>query len=153
MLKANQATIYTVTEVDGNFALKANVSDVDAALALKADKIYVDGQLVLKANQDTTYTKSEVNNLLAPKTTTSYVDIELDKNANLSETLIALSQKHPLLTASSDLTINRMYAKSIESPSGTANLQTRTHNAMFGITAYASRSSAKASFWVLVFIL
>ncbi|MFM7988409.1 MAG: hypothetical protein ACKPKO_54765, partial [Candidatus Fonsibacter sp.] len=53
-----------------------------AALALKANITYVDNQLTFKANQTTTYTKTEVNDLLTPKATITHVDGQLDLKAN-----------------------------------------------------------------------
>ena len=83
----------------------ANTVDVNAAFVRKAYKTYVDGQLVLKADQSTTYTNNEAINMLAPKAVQPYVDIEVATKANLSEMLIALSQKHPTITSATDLTV------------------------------------------------
>jgi hypothetical protein len=95
-------------------------------LATKATTAYVDGQLVLKANQSNTYTMTQVDS--------------------------ALAGKHPLLTATSDITINRLYAKSIEPPTGTTSIQFRSNSVSFGITAYASIRSTLASFFVPVYM-
>ncbi|MFM7988770.1 MAG: hypothetical protein ACKPKO_56595 [Candidatus Fonsibacter sp.] len=40
----------------------------------------------LKSHQSTTYTKTEVDNLLSPKATTTYVDDQLALKANQSTT-------------------------------------------------------------------
>jgi hypothetical protein len=64
----------------------------------------------------------------------------------------ALAGKHPLLTATSDITVNRLYAKSIEPPAGTTTLQFRTNHVSFGIPAYASIRSTLARFWILVYM-
>ena len=42
--------------------------------------------LALKADQSTTYTKTEVDNALAPKATTAYVDAQLALKANQNTT-------------------------------------------------------------------
>ena len=73
-----------------------------------------------------------------PNAIKSDVEIELDKKANLLGILIALSQKHPLLTSTSDLTSNKLFAKSVEPPVGTTTLQLRTNSVTIGIAAYAS---------------
>ena len=58
LLKANQSTTYTKTEVDDQVVLKANQSTTYT-------KTEVDDQVVLKANQSTTYTKTEVDTLVS----------------------------------------------------------------------------------------
>ncbi len=45
-----------------------------ASLALKANITYVDVQLKLKANQLTAYRKTEVDDLITPKATITYVN-------------------------------------------------------------------------------
>ena len=47
----------------------------------------------MKANQVTTYTKVEVNTLLAPKATTVYVDHQLWLKANKADVIELLLQK------------------------------------------------------------
>ena len=59
-------------------------SEVQTEIDKLEDSIYDDTNIV-KAN--TVYTKTEVDNLLKPKATTEYVDTELDKKANWSDTL------------------------------------------------------------------
>ena len=113
---------------------------------------HVDGQLVLKADQSTTYTKNDVINILAPKVVKADVDIELATKANLSEMLIALSQKHPTITSATDLTVNKIITNSVEPQAGTTYLQLRTNEVRFGTTLYASITSTKASFWTPVYI-
>ena len=46
----------------------------------------MDNALALKANQSTTYTKTEVDGLLTPKATVSYVDDKLLLKADKSTT-------------------------------------------------------------------
>ena len=79
--------------------LKANKTYVDEELGKKADKAttlagygitdaytqtQINDALSLKADKSNTYTKSEVDGLLAPKATTEYVDGELAKKADIS---------------------------------------------------------------------
>ena len=71
-LKSDQTSVDTAlalksdqTAVDTALALKANQSDVDTALTLKSDQTSVDTALNLKANQATTYTKTEVDTMVA----------------------------------------------------------------------------------------
>ena len=92
-LKADKLTTYTKTQVDALLEPKATTEYVDGevdkleqAISLKADTTYVDGEvdkleqaISLKADKETTYTKTEVDNLLSPKATTEYVDGEVDK--------------------------------------------------------------------------
>ena len=66
--------------------------------------------------------------------------------------LIALSQKHPTITTTTDLTVNKTITKSVEPPVGTKNLQLRTNSVMFVITVYASITSTRTSFWTPVYI-
>ena len=121
-------------------------------LATKATTAYADGQLVRKANQATTYTKVEVDTLLTPTATQTDVDIALASKADLSAMLIALSQKHPTITSTIDLTVNNIITKSLEPPVGTTIVQLRTNSVMFGIRMYASITSTKTSFWTPVYI-
>ena len=87
--------------VDNNLELKANKGDIPANVSAfnndagyltehqdisgKADITYVDDGLTQKADKETTYTKTEVDNLLSPKATTEYVNEELGKKADKSE--------------------------------------------------------------------
>ena len=65
---------------------------------------------------------------------------------------IALSQKHPTVTSTTDLTVNKIVTKSVEPPSGTTYLQLRTNEVRLGITLYALISSTRTSFWTPVYI-
>ena len=65
VLKANQSTTYTKTEVDNALAPKATTAYVDGELALNANKSDMTAALALKADQSTTYTKTEVNTHLS----------------------------------------------------------------------------------------
>ena len=79
--------------------LKANKTYVDEELGKKADKAttlagygitdaytqtQINDALSLKADKSNTYTKSDVDGLLAPKATTEYVDGELAKKADIT---------------------------------------------------------------------
>ncbi|MFM7826151.1 MAG: hypothetical protein ACKO82_00840, partial [Acidimicrobiaceae bacterium] len=46
----------------------------------------MDTSLGLKSNQSTTYTKTDVDNMLSPKATTTHVDDQLAPKANQSTT-------------------------------------------------------------------
>ena len=101
-----------MTEVDDLLDNKANVSYVDLAVFLKASLSCVNDQLDLKNKTSPPHIQNtEVDNLLTPKAIKADVDIELAKKANVSDMAMALSQKHPLMTATSDLTINRLYTR------------------------------------------
>ena len=63
-----------------------------------------------------------------------------------------LSLNRPLFTATSDLTTNKLLAKSIGPPADTTTIQFRTNSVLFGIPAYASIRSTLASLWVLVYM-
>ena len=130
-----------MTEVYDLLDKKASLTYVNQQLSYKANLTYVNDQLDLKADKSNTYTMSQVDNLLTPKAIKADVDIELAKKANVSDMAIALSHNHTLLTATSDLTIYRLYAKSIEPPAGTTIIQLRTNTISFGTTAYATITS------------
>ena len=90
--------------------------------------------------------------MLTPTATQANVDIVLASKANLSDMLIALSQKHPTITSTTVLIVHQIITKSVQPPVGTTILQLRTNSVTFGITAYASITSAKTSFWIPVYI-
>ena len=66
-LKADKATTYTTSQVDGKLVLNTNQSttckntDTDNLLTPKATTSYVDAQLFLQADKSTTYTISHVD--------------------------------------------------------------------------------------------
>ena len=66
--------------------------------------------------------------------------------------MIALSQKHPTITPTTDITVNNIITKFVEPPSGTTYLQLRTNEVRLCITLYALISSTKTSLWTLVYI-
>ena len=80
-------------------------------------------QLALKANQATTYTKTEVDNLLTPKATVTYVNDQLALKANQATTytkteaynLLATTQ--PTITSATNLTVNTLTATKLISNS------------------------------------
>ncbi|MFM7989464.1 MAG: hypothetical protein ACKPKO_60135, partial [Candidatus Fonsibacter sp.] len=88
-----------------------------ATLALKADVTYVDNQLTFKANQTTTYTKTEVNDLLTPKATITYVDGQLELKASQlttytkTEVYTALGLKSNQLTTYTKTEVDTELAK------------------------------------------
>ena len=102
MLKANQATTYTHTEVDNALLLKANQSTTYT-------KTEVDGNLLLKANQATTYTKTEVDDILSTKADSSDI-YERDVLYTKIETNNLLNNKQNNLTTdlTDDTTTHKM---------------------------------------------
>lgn len=60
--------------------------NLEQQLDTKADKSAVNQQLETKADKSTTYTKDEVDNIIAPKADKSYVDGELSKKADKATT-------------------------------------------------------------------
>ena len=78
--------IYTNTEVDNLLAPKANTAYVDSGLAFKGNQSDMTSALGLEAKQVTTYTKIEVNNILAPKPTDTQLAVKANQSATYTKT-------------------------------------------------------------------
>ena len=90
-LKANQSTTYTKTEVQQLFlnlldiapASLYTLNELANALANDANSATtIQNQLALKPNQSSTYTKTEVDSLVSPKSDKTNVDGKLALKAN-----------------------------------------------------------------------
>jgi phage minor structural protein len=92
--------------VDGQLLLKADNTRVDTLandVANKADKLYVDDNLILKADKSTTYTKTEVDNALNSKVSTTTYDTDINgivSRLDSAETRITQTENEITLKAS-----------------------------------------------------
>ncbi|MFM7978158.1 MAG: hypothetical protein ACKPKO_02485, partial [Candidatus Fonsibacter sp.] len=92
------ATPTTTTSKNENITTQGTITSGNLTTPNIYTKTEVATALNLKANQSTTYTKTEVDSLVSPKSDKTYVDSQL-------------ALKQPTITSSTDLTINKLITR------------------------------------------
>ena len=105
-----------------NVSINKKIDDVNNNLSAEISK---------KANQSTTYTKTEVDNLLSPKATTDYVNTELAKKADKTYVDEELDKKADIANTLAGYGITNAYTKTevdnaLSSKANSSNVYTKS---------------------------